>query len=198
MTKKVVIGAPSRTGKDANSLVAEAFGEAKFPLQIFVRNHLPRPVVFPEIEGLHLAHVAAKEGTRKEVTVKSLDLFHRVVSSIEQVAELNDHAKAITIADSAEGLKDDEPAADPVPTAQGAAAPAGGAPVPKRSEGLSYEQIKDELKALGIEFSASAKKIDLAALLDAAPAGPAAAADAGGDGSAQENTTDAGNGSAAA
>lgn len=196
MTKKVVIGAPSRTGKDANSLVAEAFGEAEFPLQIFVRNHLPRPVVFPEIEGLHLAHVAAKEGTRKAVTIKSLDLFHRVASSIEQVAELNDHAKAITIADSAEGLEDDELAADPAPTAQGTAAPAGGAPVPKRSEGLSYEQIKDELKTLGIEFSASAKKIDLAALLDAAPAVPAAAAD--GDGSVENNNPDAGNGSAAA
>lgn len=184
MTIKVVIGAPERTGKDANSLIAEAFGESQFPLKVFVRNHMPRPVVFPEVDGLHLAHVSAKDGNTKEVTIKSMDLFHRVASSIEQIAALNDHAKAITIADSEEDLLEDEPAA---PAAAPQTAPfAGGAAAPKLSEGLSYDQIKEELKVREIEFSANAKKADLAALLDAAPALPTKTDGGAGAGPASE------------
>ena len=59
--------------------------------------------------------------------------------------------------------------------------------VKKPSEGLSYDQLKDALKAKGIEFPNNAKKADLAALLDAAPAAAESnekpAGDAGGEGS---------------
>jgi hypothetical protein len=59
--------------------------------------------------------------------------------------------------------------------------------VKKPSEGLSYDQLKDALKAKGIDFQANAKKADLAALLDAAPAAAESnekpAGDAGGEGS---------------
>ncbi|MCL2886826.1 MAG: hypothetical protein FWF20_08620 [Betaproteobacteria bacterium] len=47
MTRKVELDAPSPTGKDANDLVAEVFADAKYPLKVTVRNHMPRDVTFP-------------------------------------------------------------------------------------------------------------------------------------------------------
>lgn len=40
----------------------------------------------------------------------------------------------------------------------------------KPSDGLSYEQLKEALKAKGVEFQSNAKKTDLIALLDGVPA----------------------------
>ena len=101
MTKIVKLGAPSLTGKDANQLVAEAFADAKYPLTVTVKNHMPRDVVFPEVPGLFLKHVAHATESVKTVKVASHDLFQRVASSIEQIAELNRYKLAVTISDGA-------------------------------------------------------------------------------------------------
>ena len=86
MTKIVKLGAPSLTGKDANQLVAEAFADAKYPLTITVKNHMPRDVVFPEVPGLFLKHVANDKESAKTVKVASHDLFQRVASSAFMIA----------------------------------------------------------------------------------------------------------------
>jgi hypothetical protein len=145
MTRSVDLGAPSLTGKDANDLVAKVFADAAYPLKVVVQNHMPRNVVFPEVDGLFLFHVANREESRKEVVIASHDLFQRLASSIEQIAELNHYPLALTITE---------------------VSAAGKPPKAKPSDGLTYEQIKDALEAKGIDFPSNAKKSVLSALLD--------------------------------
>lgn len=97
MTRKVELGAPSLTGKDANVLVAKEFAKVKYPLEVVVTNNMPRNVVFPEIDGLFLTHCANEAGRVKTVSIASEDAFQRLASSIEQIAELNAYAMAVTI-----------------------------------------------------------------------------------------------------
>ncbi len=178
MTKIVKLGAPSLTGKDANQLVAEAFADAKYPLAVTVKNHMPRDVVFPEVPGLFLKHVANDKESVKTVKVASHDLFQRVASSIEQIAELNRYTLAVTISDGAIPAETGGDASGEGAGGTGSGegtgtdGEGGETAVKKPSEGLSYDQLKDALKAKGIEFQANAKKADLAALLDAAPVAP--------------------------
>lgn len=187
MTKIVKLGAPSLTGKDANQLVAEAFADAKYPLTVTVKNHMPRDVVFPEVPGLFLKHVAHATESVKTVKVASHDLFQRVASSIEQIAELNRYKLAVTISDGAIPTEAEGDDAGGEGSGTGAGGEGDETIVKKPSEGLSYDQLKDALKAKGIDFQANAKKADLAALLDAAPAAAESdeksAGDAGGEGS---------------
>ncbi len=86
MTKQFTIGAPSITGIDANDLVTQFFTDSKFPLTVRLTNHLQRNVSLPEI-GVFLP---AFEG-KAEAKIKSFDALHQVVSSIEQISELNEH-----------------------------------------------------------------------------------------------------------
>lgn len=172
MSRIVKLGAPSLTGKDANDLVAEVFGDAEYPLTVTVKNHMPTNVVFPEVPGLFLRHVANAEESQKTVVIESHDLFQRLASSIEQVASLNRYALALTISDGA------------IPAEAGGE----GALAPKRpSDGLNGEQLKAALKAKGIEFPSNAKKAELAALLDNAPADDAGSA--GGEGAGETGAT---------
>ena len=91
---KFTIGAPSITGIDANNLVDEFFSYATFPLLISLQNHLPRNISLPEID------VFLKPfDDKSEAKIKSLDKLHRLVASIEQIAELNKHEAAITLED---------------------------------------------------------------------------------------------------
>ncbi len=91
---KFTIGAPSITGVDANDLVNEFFSDSTFPLMIRLQNHLPRNISLPEI------NVFLKPFDDKaEAKIKSFDKLHRLVSSIEQVAELNKNEAAITVED---------------------------------------------------------------------------------------------------
>src|SRR5580765_2894792 len=186
MTKIVKLGAPSLTGKDANQLVAEAFADAKYPLTVTVKNHMPRDVVFPEVPGLFLKHVAHATESVKTVKVASHDLFQRVASSIEQIAELNRYKLAVTISDGAIPTEAEGDDAGGEGSGTGTGGEGGETVVKKLSEGLSYDQRKDALKAKGIDFQANAKKADLAALLDAAPVAAEGdekpAGDAGGEG----------------
>ena len=171
MTRTVELGAPSLTGKDANDLVAEVFADAAYPLKVVVQNHMPQDVVFPEVEGLFLRHVANPKDSRKTVVIADHDLFQRLASSVEQIAELSRCELALTISEAAEAAAAGALTGDSTETAK------------KPSDGLTYDQLKDALKAKGIEFAANAKKADLAALLDAAPAdagdGTEGAADTG-------------------
>ena len=97
MTRKVKFGAPSLSGVGAHKLVADEFSKAKFPVKVKVTNHAPRMVVFPEVPGLELAHCASATGSSKDVEVTSLDQLQRMVSSAEQVAELNAYEPFLTI-----------------------------------------------------------------------------------------------------
>lgn len=160
MTRTVELGAPSLTGKDANDLVAEVFADASYPLKVVVQNHMPQDVVFPEVDGLFLRHVANVKDSRKTVVISDADLFQRLASSVEQIAELNRCELALTISEVAVGAG--APDGDSTDAAK------------KPSDGLTYDQLKDALKAKGIDFAAGAKKADLAALLDAAPGGTGA------------------------
>lgn len=95
--EKVDIGAPSLTGTDATAAVTVALGDARFPLLARVTNHMPRDAVFPEVRGLSLRHVAAAQGTSREVVFASLAQLQRLASSIGQVADLNGYALAVSI-----------------------------------------------------------------------------------------------------
>jgi hypothetical protein len=152
MTRIVKIGAPSLTGKDANKLVADAFAQSQYPLTLTIRNHMPRDVVFPEVPGLFLRHVAHAAESVATVQIASADVLARVTSSIEQVAELNRYRLAVTLSDGEV----------PAETAGSAA--------PKPSDGMNLKQLKRALKDKGIEPGPDASAHELAALLDAAPA----------------------------
>ena len=97
MTRKVELGAPSLTGKDANDLVTNEFASAKYPLSVVVTNNMPCNAVFPEVADLFLSHCANPEGRVKAVVIDSMDAFQRLASSIEQIAELNGFASALII-----------------------------------------------------------------------------------------------------
>lgn len=165
---KVKLGAPSLTGKDCNDLVAEAFGEAKYPLAVQVQNHMPRDVVFPEVKGLFLRHVANKKESKAAVVIDSHDLFQRLASSVEQVAELNGYEHALTV--SGEVAAEGKSEGKTEKTGDDSDDDGDAEDAQKPSDGLNADQIKELLKEKGIKFASNAKKDELAALLDAAPA----------------------------
>lgn len=98
MSRVVQLGAPSLTKKDANELVGEVFGDSKYPLKVTVKNHMPMNVAFPEV-GLFLRHVSDPVGSQAVASIASADLFQRLASSVEQVAELNRYELALSISD---------------------------------------------------------------------------------------------------
>lgn len=98
MTRKVQLGAPSLTGKDANDVVAEAFADLTYPSKFEVTNLMPRNVTFPEVGGLFLRNVASRQNDVKAVvTIMDHDQLQRLASSVEQIAELNKYAVALTV-----------------------------------------------------------------------------------------------------
>lgn len=94
---KLILGAPSLTGKDANDLVAVAFKGAAFPLQLEFGNLVAHPLSFPEINGLYLKPCTHGGGSTVVVTVDNYDALQRLASSIEQVAELNHHGAMLSM-----------------------------------------------------------------------------------------------------
>ncbi|MBL8473797.1 MAG: hypothetical protein JNM98_18550 [Rhodocyclaceae bacterium] len=155
--REIRFGAPSVTGGCA-LLLAAFLAASTFPIRVKVKNHMPRNVSFPEVDGLFLRHTADADGCEKIVTIADADQLQRLAASIEQVAELNGAGeKAVTITDTA----DEQEAADE----QG-----GESPGANPSDGLTYEQLKSALTQRGILFPGNAKKAELAALLDSAPA----------------------------
>ena len=101
MTRKVEIGAPSLTGKDANELVAKEFTKAKYPLKLTATNLMPRDVAFPEVEGLFLRHAGNETERAKEITLENEGQLQRLTSSVSQIAELNGYERAFALEDVA-------------------------------------------------------------------------------------------------
>jgi len=119
MTHTVTLGAPSLTGEDANLLVSALFADAAYPLTVIVQNHMPRDVVFPEVGGLFLRHVANVKDSQATVTIADHDQFQRLASSVAQIAELNGYAQALTLTavGVTEGVVEVNPPPPPVPHA---------------------------------------------------------------------------------
>lgn len=97
MTRQVVIGAPSLTGKDANTWVQAAFEGVAYPLRLMVTNHMPRQAAFPEV-GIFLQPFDGQA----TVDIKSADQLQRFTSSVEQIAELNRYDMALTLEEAEE------------------------------------------------------------------------------------------------
>lgn len=116
MSRSIDIGAPSLTGKGANDLVSKAFAASDFPLTLQAKNHMPQDAVFPEAggNGLFLRHVASANGSEASICIASIDVMHRLASSVEQIAELNKYARAITFSVAGEKKEAKEPVSEPV------------------------------------------------------------------------------------
>ncbi|MFA7556619.1 MAG: hypothetical protein WCZ20_02345, partial [Hydrogenophaga sp.] len=167
MTRKVQLGAPSLTGKDANDVVAEAFADADYPHKVEITNLMPRNVTFPEVGGLFLRNVASRKPDVKGIVViTDHDQLQRLASSVEQIAELNKYAIALTI-ESLEAPKvvAEPPAAAPV-------APA--ADATKGSDTATEGNADGAAQADKASEQEAAKAEDTAQAADQKPAGKAA------------------------
>jgi len=81
-----------------------AFADAQYPLTVVAENHMPRDVVFPEVDGLHLRHVASASGTHATVQIASFDQLARLASSIDQIARLNSYTRGVTLTQSSDDV----------------------------------------------------------------------------------------------
>jgi hypothetical protein len=99
MKQELTFGAPSLTGKDAETEINRLFSDSKFPLEMVVENFAPRDMVFPEVPNLFLKNVSSKTGTKLKVSFEGLDQLHRFGSSVEQISELNHYDVAMLIAE---------------------------------------------------------------------------------------------------
>lgn len=87
---EVTIGAPSITGKDANKVQKEVFGDMEFPVTKLVTNLSGRPLLTPAC--------ILEEGVKEhEVKFNKLSEFTRFFSDIEALAELNHWKEAVVI-----------------------------------------------------------------------------------------------------
>lgn len=94
---KVVLGAPSLSGKDANDLVAAEFGGLEYPQKIRFTNLIGRALSFPEVPGLFMKPVGHDGEESVVVEIKNHDAFQRLASSIEQIAELNEKEQLLEV-----------------------------------------------------------------------------------------------------
>ncbi|MFA5920147.1 MAG: hypothetical protein WC856_02500 [Methylococcaceae bacterium] len=95
---KIKLGAPSLTGGVARSTVVnDAFSHCNFPIDVKVSNLVAHGLNFPEVAGLALSACTDALNSEVIVEIKDLDALHRLVSSIEQVAELHSHAEMLVI-----------------------------------------------------------------------------------------------------
>lgn len=90
-------GANRLTGMDACEETTKQFARKRFPLKVTVQNLMPRDVVFPEIEGLFLRHVSNATESVKVVEIRDLDQLMRLVSGVQQIADLNNVKFAMDI-----------------------------------------------------------------------------------------------------
>lgn len=99
MLKKINLGAPSLKGKGAQGLAGSGFEDsAAYPMKVVITNHMPSDISLPEVNGLFLRNVCNSKGlNRATVEIESADQLKRLVSSIEQIAELSGYETAMTI-----------------------------------------------------------------------------------------------------
>ena len=112
MTKVIVIGAPSLTGKDANAVIKAAFEEAQFPLTAVLISQANFNVSLPEVDLL------LRPGAREEVCFGSFAVLQRTTSSLSQIADLN-RLEAIVELSAQPSAQDEpeQPATDAKPAA---------------------------------------------------------------------------------
>jgi hypothetical protein len=107
MSRIIEIGAPVSGEKSANDALKKVFEGADYPLDVTIESHLQRDIALPEI-GVFLP--ASK---RTFASIRNEDVFHRAVSSIEQIAALNGYEKIVTIEEGhEEPVTDDAAGAD--------------------------------------------------------------------------------------
>ena len=90
MTKTLVIGAPSLSGKDANALARELFADSEYPLEVIAANSAPFNLSLPE------ARLGLKPLATERVVFADFSRLQRAVSSLSQIAELNKMAELVT------------------------------------------------------------------------------------------------------
>jgi hypothetical protein len=95
MKRKVLLGAPSSTGKGAKELIIAAFAGAAFPLEITLENKVGRAFSLPEV-GVFL-EPCTNSGHCKTVTIRNADALQRLGSTIEQLGFLNNIQELIAI-----------------------------------------------------------------------------------------------------
>lgn len=96
MARTLIIGSPELVkGRDsANTQCKTLFADAAFPRSIRLTNHLPRTLSFPEADAYMLPL-----GGKAEAVINSFSALQRLVSSIEQIALLNQQEAAVTLDD---------------------------------------------------------------------------------------------------
>lgn len=90
MTKTLVIGAPSLSGKDANALARGLFAGSEYPLEVVATNSAPFNLSLPE------ARLGLKPLATERVVFTDFSRLQRAVSSLSQIAELNKMAELVT------------------------------------------------------------------------------------------------------
>ena len=90
MTKTLVIGAPSLSGKDANALARDLFAGSEYPLEVVAANSAPFNLSLPE------ARLGLKPLATERVVFADFSRLQRAVSSLSQIAELNKMAELVT------------------------------------------------------------------------------------------------------
>lgn len=88
MVKTFNLCAPSLSQEgSAFKPISEFFAKAKFPIRLTVRNRCPFALIIPAA-GVELAHVSSDKSVGT-FEIKCFDQLMGLVSSVEQVAELN-------------------------------------------------------------------------------------------------------------
>jgi hypothetical protein len=97
MTRKILLGAPSLVGKEAQDREKNGLANATYPLTVVITNHMPRDIALPEVKDLYLKSVYYSSGSSKTVVITNEAQLKRLISSVEQISELNGYHKALTI-----------------------------------------------------------------------------------------------------
>ncbi|MCP5245680.1 MAG: hypothetical protein H6937_06955 [Burkholderiales bacterium] len=94
---RIEVGAPALQG-EARQTVDQVFGKAEFPMMARVTSRMPCVMTIPEIKGLMLDSVCSADGSNsKDVQISDIDQLKRAVSSMEQIATMNNLKHALTI-----------------------------------------------------------------------------------------------------
>lgn len=95
MVKTFDLCAPSLSEGSAFKPIHDYFSTVEFPINLTIRNYCPFSLVIPAA-GIELAHVTSEKAEGVFV-VRCLSHLMSLVSSVEQIAELNRVAHAVRI-----------------------------------------------------------------------------------------------------
>ncbi|PAU79222.1 hypothetical protein [Halomonas salipaludis] len=106
---RLVIGRPAVGGMGANQKAKEAFSGAEFPLTVNVANKMTITLSLPEA-GIKLRPLASGVATFRDY-----DRLQRAVSSLEQIARLNNAAQLVILEAAEPSAEEAKAAAEPAP-----------------------------------------------------------------------------------